>query len=247
MTAPPRFVADSPAEACSALSVLLGEPLAGTAAVAEHWLCLEQPGPWGRDALAQSHLDTAVAAELTRRCEAAGIRMVLIRRPGSHADTHLPRPRQVYFASTRPGATRLAATTVLDPKELLDLDLAAMASGGEPRLRLGRRARRAAPAGLHQRPARRLLRTARAADRRSAGGAVSGRGMGVHPHRRSPVRPDRARTADRVLLRSPRRAGRRSRAGRGRCRSGRAGRKSGAFDLVAGRPGGRSRGPGAAR
>jgi hypothetical protein len=107
----------------------LHEPLAGTSAVAEHWLCVEQPGPWGRDALVQSHLDGAVADELARRADEAGVRVVLIRRPGNHADTHLPRPRQVYFATTSPGRTRLDATTILDPKELLDLDLPGLAAG----------------------------------------------------------------------------------------------------------------------
>jgi hypothetical protein len=45
--------------ACSALSRLLDEPLAGTAPVAKSWIMLEQPGPWGRKALSQSHQDTA--------------------------------------------------------------------------------------------------------------------------------------------------------------------------------------------
>jgi hypothetical protein len=129
MSAQPHAAAP---EACSVLSAALDEPLAGTSAVTEHWLCVEQPGPWGRDALAQSHLDHAVADELARRAEAAGVRVVLIRRPGNHADTHLPRPRQVYFATTRPGRTRLDATTIQDPKELLDLDLAGLAAGRAP-------------------------------------------------------------------------------------------------------------------
>ncbi|SDM19661.1 sucrase ferredoxin [Allokutzneria albata] len=111
---------------CAALAA--AEPLAGTAPVAATWLCLEQPGPWGADALVDSHLDRRVGAELARRMKETGVRIVLIRRPGRHPDLHLPRPRRVYLASTRPGAAWLARHTVEDPEELLDLDL----TGDEP-------------------------------------------------------------------------------------------------------------------
>lgn len=130
MTSPAPPLARPDEAACSRLSALLGEPIAGTAAVARHWLCVEQPGPWGRDAITESHLDIAIGEELARRSEGTGVRVVLIRRPGSHADTHLPRPRRVYLASTHPGATTLEQATVHDPKELLDLDLAAIGAGG---------------------------------------------------------------------------------------------------------------------
>lgn len=114
---------------CSALAEVLGEPLAGTAAGAASWLCLEQPGPWGRDALSASHLDPGVAAELGRRTAGTGVRVVLIRRPGSHPDRHRPVPRRVYLAHTVPGRTWLERATVRDPKELLDLDFAAAGAG----------------------------------------------------------------------------------------------------------------------
>jgi hypothetical protein len=111
----------------------LGEPLAGTAAVARSWLAVEQPGPWGRDALPASHLDPGVAEELAALAAGTGVRIVLIRRPGSHPDRHRPVPRQVYLAHTAPGHTWLERTTLVDPKELLDLDFA-RAGAGEPGL-----------------------------------------------------------------------------------------------------------------
>jgi hypothetical protein len=114
---------------CSAVAEAIGEPLAGTAATARTWLCLEQPGPWGRDALAASHLDDAVARELVRLSAGTGVRVVLIRRPGSHPDRHRPVPRHVYLAHTSPGRTWLERTTVQDPKELLDLDFARAGAG----------------------------------------------------------------------------------------------------------------------
>ncbi len=57
---------------CSAFSVRLGEPLAGTAPVTTAWLAIEQPGPWGARALTQSHLDAELGAELSRRAEGTG-------------------------------------------------------------------------------------------------------------------------------------------------------------------------------
>ncbi|HEX2134151.1 MAG TPA: sucrase ferredoxin [Actinophytocola sp.] len=114
---------------CSAVAETIDEPLAGTAAVARSWLCLEQPGPWGRDALAASHLDPGVARELTRLAAGTGVRIVLIRRPGSHPDRHRPVPRQVYLAHTTPGGSWLERATVNDPKELLDLDFAQAGAG----------------------------------------------------------------------------------------------------------------------
>lgn len=118
---------------CAATADALTEPLAGTSAVARSWLAIEQPGPWGRDALSASHLDDGVARELAGLSAGTGVRIVLIRRPGSHPDRHRPVPRAVYLAHTAPGRTWLERTTVTDPKELLDLDFA-QAGAGTPGL-----------------------------------------------------------------------------------------------------------------
>jgi hypothetical protein len=122
---------------CSALAEATGEPLAGTAATARSWLCLEQSGPWGRDALSASHLDSGISRELAGLAAGTGVRIILIRRPGSHPDRHRPVPRHVYLAHTAPGNTWLEQTTVTDPKSLLDLDFT-RAGAGEPGL-LGER------------------------------------------------------------------------------------------------------------
>ncbi|WP_026421133.1 sucrase ferredoxin [Actinokineospora inagensis] len=124
-TTPPAL----PATACSAVSRALDEPFAGSAATATTWLCLEQPGPWGRDALAQSHLDTGLAAELAARARGTGVRVVLIRRPGRHPDRHRPAPRHVYLAHTTPGRAFLRRDVFADAKHLLDLDFAAAGAG----------------------------------------------------------------------------------------------------------------------
>ncbi|KOV89961.1 sucrase ferredoxin [Nocardia sp. NRRL S-836] len=114
---------------CSTLADLAGEPLAGTAATATAWLCLEQPGPWGRDALRESHLDRELGAELQRRADGTGVRILLIRRPGRHADTRVPARRRVYLAATTPGASWLEQADVAGPEELLELDFAALGAG----------------------------------------------------------------------------------------------------------------------
>jgi len=54
----------------------------GTAAPVSRWLLIEHPGPWGRDALSSARLEPGVATEVVDRCRAAGVRPMLIRRPG---------------------------------------------------------------------------------------------------------------------------------------------------------------------
>jgi hypothetical protein len=111
------------------ISAEIDEPQAGSAATASAWLCLEQPGPWGRDALLSSHLDRELGAELSRRAAGTGVRILLIRRPGRHADRHMPSRRRVYLASTAPGATWLEQADLAHPEELLELDFAALGAG----------------------------------------------------------------------------------------------------------------------
>lgn len=67
---------------CSFAAEQRGDPLVGTAAPAVGFLLVEQPGPWGRHALTESRLDPAVGRALSGRAVAAGLRVLLIRRPG---------------------------------------------------------------------------------------------------------------------------------------------------------------------
>ncbi len=114
---------------CSAFSAVLAEPRAGTAATAKAWVCLEQPGPWGPDALLESHLDRELGAELIRRSRGTGVRVLLIRRPGRHADRHVPQRRRVYLAGCAPGGSWLERADVAAPEELLELDFVALGQG----------------------------------------------------------------------------------------------------------------------
>ena len=108
-----------PALTCSAASAI-DEPLPGTAAQVATWLCVEQPGGWGRDIIADGVLGQPLSAELGRRADAAGVRPMLIRRPGRVAPAD---SRTVLLANSMPDATWCERLTVTDVNQLLDLDL----------------------------------------------------------------------------------------------------------------------------
>ncbi|MFK4065347.1 sucrase ferredoxin [Streptomyces sp. NPDC029674] len=122
---------------CATASRDLAEPLAGTAATARTWLLLEQPGPWGAKALTSSHLDPDVGRALEKAAEGTGVRVALIRRPGrhpgrhpdQHPDQHPEARYQVYLGHTVPGRTWLHGAVLDDPRQLLDLDFAALGAG----------------------------------------------------------------------------------------------------------------------
>ncbi|MEU1421912.1 sucrase ferredoxin [Kitasatospora sp. NPDC005751] len=114
---------------CATVSRELSEPLAATAATATTWLLIEQTGPWGAKALAESHLDAAVGRALEAAAAGTGVRVALIRRPGRHADC-LPTARhEVFLAHTVPGRGWVRRGAVTDPAELLGLDFGALGAG----------------------------------------------------------------------------------------------------------------------
>ncbi|MGW4441268.1 sucrase ferredoxin [Streptomyces sp. NPDC004682] len=117
---------------CATVSRSLDEPVSGTAATATTWLLLEQPGPWGVKALTSSHLDPALGRALEAAARGTGVRVVLIRRPGRHADPGTSSERRVYVAHTVPGNVWLYEATTRDPDRLLGLDFAALGAG-DPR------------------------------------------------------------------------------------------------------------------
>src|SRR3954468_16476002 len=85
---------------CSVRALDRGDSPVATASPAQRWLLIEQPGPWGRDALAESRFDRSVAPELARRSPAEGRRLLLVRRPDERrADSG----RRWAYADSRPG------------------------------------------------------------------------------------------------------------------------------------------------
>ena len=129
---------------CMDLARARAEPLAGTAPVATGWLLIEQPGPWGRDALAASGLDPAIGARIAAATADLPVRVQLLRRPSSGApsDDALPPPatpasasrgRRVLLvhAGPEPWAEALDITS---DAELADLPVERLAGSGAPGL-----------------------------------------------------------------------------------------------------------------
>jgi hypothetical protein len=106
---------------CSFASELRGDPVVGTAAPAVGLLLLEQPGPWGRQALVESRLDEAVGAEVSSRAVARGLRVLLIRRPGRRSAA-APRRRWAVVSCT-PGLEMTSWGEFGADEELLELPL----------------------------------------------------------------------------------------------------------------------------
>ncbi|TDD62838.1 sucrase ferredoxin [Kribbella antibiotica] len=113
---------------CSTFCRQLLEPLEGSAIIASGWVVLEQPGPWGADAVVNSHLDPVFGSRFDAECKKADVRFGLIRTPGRHSFP-AGHAQQVYIASTAPGKTFLLSAHLEDPEQLSNLDLGAIARG----------------------------------------------------------------------------------------------------------------------
>src|SRR6478672_147869 len=99
LTVPFRPAGRIDPDRCSVRALDRGDSPVATASPAQRWLLIEQPGPWGRDALSESRFDRTVAPELARRCRAEGVRLLLVRRPGERlADSG----RRWAYADSRP-------------------------------------------------------------------------------------------------------------------------------------------------
>jgi hypothetical protein len=113
---------------CSQLARDLEEDMAGTAPAERGVLVLEQPGPWGRDALLESPCPPAAAQAIAAAAKAAGLRVQVVRRSTRR---YSPDARRAWLACVTPGERFLEALTLEHPERLLDLDLAGVA-GGRP-------------------------------------------------------------------------------------------------------------------
>lgn len=102
-----------------------------TASTARSWVLLEQPGPWGVQALGDSRLPEGLGARLAEQAADLGLRVLLIRRPGRGASSL---QRHCFLASTVPGRAWVEHTRLDRPADVLDLDLAALARGERPGL-----------------------------------------------------------------------------------------------------------------
>jgi len=104
-------------ERCAPAAERRGDDLFATAAPAERFVLVEEPGAWGRNALRESRLDSSVLAGLLARCHSANARLLLIRR--AHRPTA---SRRWAIADARPGSEATWWGTFEADDELYDLD-----------------------------------------------------------------------------------------------------------------------------
>jgi hypothetical protein len=108
---------------CSSVSAASDEPLTGTASRYRLWIMLEQPGPWGHQALIESKLPVEVGSHLRVLGRDLGIRVLLIKRRDRTS-----RRRRCFFAYTGTRDRRFRFLDLDDPRALLDLDLPTFAT-----------------------------------------------------------------------------------------------------------------------
>lgn len=89
----------------------------GTAARADFWVALEQPGPWGRDALVESRLSPELGERWGAAVAAVGGRMLLIRAPGQHAASDGFQSRRVFVSGGLAGGGWLLEGVALTEDE----------------------------------------------------------------------------------------------------------------------------------
>ncbi len=121
------------AQTCSSLARAAHEAPAGTASQANGYLVIEQPGSWGRDAVA-SRLEPDLAERLTTQAKAAGVKLLLVRRPGPHPVEERDRV-QVLLAHAGPSPWMERCELTSDELRRLDPGLCASptpAGRGEP-------------------------------------------------------------------------------------------------------------------
>ncbi|HKJ56604.1 MAG TPA: sucrase ferredoxin [Nitriliruptoraceae bacterium] len=115
---------DEPHQRCALLG-LADEPLAGTSPHAPRWLLVEDPGPWGRDGLADGTLPAAVRAHIGTQVAAHDVRHQALRR----VDRSRVATRRVMLVNVAAG---WMAATSLSVAGLADLDVGLVAATSPP-------------------------------------------------------------------------------------------------------------------
>ena len=116
---------------CSVASVSRDEPLLGTASTVKSFLLVEDPGPWGVEALRDARMAGHVKRGMRQLATRSRVRVLLIRR---HRGAVRGGPRQVFAAYADPDHPWLETTTAADEDALLGLDFDALGRGASPGL-----------------------------------------------------------------------------------------------------------------
>ncbi len=117
--------------ACSAQSLAVQEPLAGTAPVVSCYVVIEQPGAWGREALLESRFPVELGKKLLGKTMGTHVKFLLAR----HAD-RLERDgntdHNVWISHTAPGLRGMRHGVVTDLNVIADWDFQAISEGNLP-------------------------------------------------------------------------------------------------------------------
>jgi hypothetical protein len=116
---------------CAVASLDRAEPSIGTASTVRAFLLVENPGPWGTDALRDARLPDALKEGLRLRSASARVRVLLVRRHGGAPSGPGIRVFAAYADAVAPW---METATLAAPELLLDLDLEALGSGRSPGL-----------------------------------------------------------------------------------------------------------------
>jgi (2Fe-2S) ferredoxin len=116
---------------CSTLSLIAGEPLAGTAPTRRTWLLVEHPGPWGREPMIDAPWPDGLGTALERATAATGVRMLAVRRHGARPIDGPPAQPFVALSHTGPGGWAVSRR-LESVQQLRDLPLAELAAGRRP-------------------------------------------------------------------------------------------------------------------
>lgn len=115
---------------CALESRTRDEDLIGTASRVRRWLLVEQPGPWGAQALLESRMDEVVAQTLRSHARRSGARVVLIRRPRWEAEAG----RRAYMVHSDRRSAWVEQVSLDDPRELTRLPLERLGDARPPGL-----------------------------------------------------------------------------------------------------------------
>jgi hypothetical protein len=115
---------------CSGASLLRDEPIGGTASTVRAFLLVEHTGAWGVNALRDARLPYGLGNHLLLSSHAAGVRVLLARRPDRSGTDDV----RVFAAYADPVTPWLESASFSDIHEVLDLDLVALGRGRSPGL-----------------------------------------------------------------------------------------------------------------
>jgi hypothetical protein len=100
--------------------------MVGTASTVRAFLLLENPGPWGVNALRDARLPDGLGEELVQRATASRVRVLLVRRPGRQVATDRIK---VLAAYAHHGQPWMESTELDDIHEVHDIDVEALGAG----------------------------------------------------------------------------------------------------------------------